>query len=172
MQGCFYSTVAVSPMVSHTVRAQPVTSSAALSVLISESSAWFGCVDRDGKDPTGWGITVRYSHLKASASVKVRFGFPPAHSTDAGSDGVSFSAQYSVFFPDSAVQQPHLKGCLSACTEYHSMCWYGFTCSATLRQCGALRGGVGKRRSSVRRGFLFEGRLSGMLPKILPPLHY
>ena len=61
MQGCFYSTVAVGPMVSHTVRAQPVTSAAALSVLISESSAWFGCVDRDGKDPTGWGFPVTYT---------------------------------------------------------------------------------------------------------------
>jgi hypothetical protein len=60
VQGCFYSTVAVSPMVSHTVRAQPVTSATALSVLISESSAWFACVDRGGKDPTGWGITVTY----------------------------------------------------------------------------------------------------------------
>ena len=140
MQGCFYSTVAVSPMVSHTVRAQPVTSAAALCVLIGESSTWFGCVTRDGKDPTGWGFPVRYSHLKASASVKVRFGFPPAHSTDAGSDGVSFSAQYSVFFPDSAVQRPHLKGCLSACTEYHSMCWYGFT-----KSCSARGGGSAKK---------------------------
>ena len=47
-------------MVSHTVRAQPVTSATALSVLISESSAWFACVDRGSKDPTGWGITVTY----------------------------------------------------------------------------------------------------------------
>ena len=120
MQGCFYSTVAVSPMVSHTVRAQAVTSAAALSVLISESSAWFVCMDRDGKDPTGWGITVTCTHLKASALSEVQFG-PPAHSTDAGSDGVSFSSQYSVSFPDSAVQQPHLGGCLSkgtmSCTE-------------------------------------------------------
>ena len=101
MQGCFYSTVAVGPMVSHTVRAQPVTSAAALSVLISESSAWFGCVDRDGKDPTGWGFPVTYT----SQSVGIGEGAirPPAHSTDAGSDGVSFSTQYSVFFLDSAV---------------------------------------------------------------------
>ena len=167
MQGCFYSTVAVSTVVSHTVIAQPVTSAAALGVLISESGAWFGCVDRDGKDPTGWGITVRYSHLKASASVKVRFGFPPAHSTDAGSHGVSFSAQYSVFLPDSAVQQPHLKGCLSACTEYHSMCWYIvwlYWLSQAVRDAHAAGAAAAiKRRAKVCRRLLFEARLSGIL---------
>jgi hypothetical protein len=56
-------------MVSHTVRAQPVTSAAALSVLISESSAWFGCVDRDGKDPTGWGFLVTYTMSSQSVGI-------------------------------------------------------------------------------------------------------
>ena len=112
--------------------------------------------------------------VESVASVKVRFG-PPAHSTDAGSDGVSFSTQYSVFFPDSAVQQPHLKGCLNACTEYHSMCWYGFT--SLLAQLGSA-GLCAKRPrpgSAVRKpaaGFFFEARLPGILSKILLPLHY
>ena len=110
--------------------------------------------------------------VESVASVKVRFG-PPAHSTDAGSDGVSFSTQYSVFFPDSAVQQPHLKGCLNACTEYHSMCWYGFT--SLLAQLGsaglcATRARPGRRRVKVRRRSLFEARLPGMLLKVLLPL--
>ena len=60
MQGCFYCTVTVSLVVSHTVRAQPVISADTLCVLIGERSVLFGCVARGGKDPTGWGIAVTY----------------------------------------------------------------------------------------------------------------
>ena len=106
--------------------------------------------------------------VESVASVKVRFG-PPAHSTDAGSDGVSFSTQYSVFFPDSAVQQPHLKGCLNACTEYHSMCWYGFT--SLLAQLGSA-GLCAACARPLRRGNPGPAARPRFLFRAWPPVFY
>ena len=60
MQGCFYCTVTVSLMVSHTVRAQPVISADTLCVLIGNRGVLFGCMAGGCKDLTGWGITVTY----------------------------------------------------------------------------------------------------------------